>query len=72
MIKFYFKLLCYYTSNISLTCLWLSMVKMEMITQLEKKLGQFFHLFNSCVVEKLPKTNNALCTLDKNHLIALF
>ena len=48
------------------------MVKMEMITQLEKKLGQFFPVFNSCVVEKLPKTNNALCTLDKNHLIALF
>ena len=71
MIKFYFKLLCYYTSHISLTCLWLSMVKMEMIAQLEK-IGPIFSPFYSCVVEKLPKTNNALCTLDKNHLIAFF
>ena len=47
------------------------MVKIEMIEQLEK-IGPIFSPFYSYVVEKLPKTNNALCTLDKNHLIAFF
>ena len=58
MIKFYFELLCYYTSTIIIM-----MVQDGNVLHNLKKC-QFFPLFNSCVVEKLSKTNDALCRLQ--------